>query len=135
VPDAEYRFYLKELFEFCRGLDLSFEWGTSGVSIRVAGPHRPEPVSVLWVFEPGRSGWYGLLDVNLGFGPWTVEDNASTRSAFDEYVQEVARIPGASPVKGKGIRDYVYHFDPAAAQAADGLIKDAIQRLVNRLNE
>ena len=60
VDDDQYRESLRQLFEFCRGLNLSTPWGSVGTSIRMNTPDYREPLSIGWVFPPGRSGWMGL---------------------------------------------------------------------------
>ena len=66
VVDEQYRESLRQLFELCRGLGLSIPWGSVGASIRITTTDMPEPLSIGWVFPPGRPGWMGLKDVTLG---------------------------------------------------------------------
>jgi hypothetical protein len=43
IEDSGYRSALEEFFELCRGLGLRAEWGSVGVSVRLATQDRAEP--------------------------------------------------------------------------------------------
>jgi hypothetical protein len=56
IDDAAYREALSDIFDSCRALGLTFEWGVKGSSIRLATPDRSEPISVGWISRKCRAG-------------------------------------------------------------------------------
>ena len=56
-----------------------------GASIRVPTPDTPEPLSIGWVFPPGRSGWIGLKDVTLGVDIVSASKRLSVERSIDSY--------------------------------------------------
>jgi len=115
VTDERYRTMLREFLETCRGLGFRFEWGSAGVSVRVPTPDRPEPLTVAWLFPPGRSGWVGLTDLNLGWDRWSADQNPSIQPVLEEYLQSIRGLSGAESAKAKNLRETVYHLSPDSA--------------------
>lgn len=56
-PNGNREIALHDLLDFCRELDLRFEWGAIGTSIRVKTPFKDEPISIAWVFPDGGRRW------------------------------------------------------------------------------
>jgi hypothetical protein len=112
IDDAKYRNVLERLFDTCRALDLRFEWGSLGVSIRLPTRDRAEPLTVAWVFPPGVKGWSGLTDVTLGFDLGSVQKTPSVSDAVDGYVRSAEKIDGAAAVKAQNVRGF--SFEPSA---------------------
>ena len=106
IDDPEYRAALEVLFDASRGLDLRIEWGSRGCSIRLPTAYRSEPVSIAWLFPPGRTGYMGLTGFNLGFNPGTAELVPDARTALDAYVEAVAELSGAEPVRATALKAY-----------------------------
>lgn len=106
IGDPEYRATLEELFDASQGLGLRIEWGARGCSIRLPTTYRAEPVSIAWLFPPGRTGWMRLTGFNLGFDPGTAESVPSARPALDAYVEAVAGLSGAEPVGRAALKAY-----------------------------
>jgi hypothetical protein len=64
--DPAHRERLENLVEYCRSLQLTFEPGSRGFSIRTSVPDRAEPVTLAWVFPPD-AGYLGMRGLNLGY--------------------------------------------------------------------
>ncbi len=131
VTDGSYKEFLRELFEVCRGLGYRFEWGVSGVSIRLPTTDRAEPITILWVFQPGRSGWMGLTDVNLGYDAWSANQTPSARHALDEYLAGARQLEGSEPVKAKNLKDTVTTLPVARVLQHGASIKELLASLIS----
>jgi hypothetical protein len=104
IEDESYRDACGQLFDLARALDLQFEWGAKGTSIRLRVPNKAQPVSVVWAFPPNVAGWLGLSNLTFGFDSAQVANiPASTIAAFDRYAAELAAIPGAQPTGKKSL--------------------------------
>jgi len=135
VDDEPYHSALHELFEVCRGLDLRFEWGSAGVSIRLPTADRPEPLTIAWVFPPGRAGWMELTDLTLGFDPWSGDRHPSTKSALQQYLASIQALEGVNAVKSKNLRNTAYHVPPAVLVSHQVEVTEILADLVRRANE
>ena len=133
IENDDYRDALQELLEVRRGLGLRIEWGAVGTSIRLPTPDRSEPLTIAWLFPPGVSGWQGLIDLNLGFDPWSAAQTPSVASALENYLKEVQMLPGAGPVKPKGLR--AYHLNPESTVNHRRQIADIWAELIRQANE
>ena len=133
IQDHEYSSALQELFAACRGLGLRFEWQSVGTSIRVATPDSEQPISLAWVFPPGKSGYRGLTDLTLGFGPSQVSKAPRLRGAFDRYVAKVAVLSGAEPVKAQSLE--AYRLPPNVAISLRSQMTETIAELVKEIHQ
>lgn len=131
IEDDTYRGALQELLEVCRGLGLRLSWGTAGMSIRLPTPDRKEPLTIAWLFPPNVSGWMGLLDINLGFDPWSADQTPSAAPALEDYLEKVMALPDVEPV-AKGLR--AYHLKPEATVRSRHQIADILAELVRRVS-
>jgi len=132
VADARYRDFLQEFFETCHGLGYRFEWGSSGVSIRMPTTDRPEPLTVAWIFVPGKSGWMGLTDVNFGYDPWSANQTPSAAEALAEYINVAGALSGATAAKAKNLKDSAWHLSPSDAVAQQDSLKELLAGLITR---
>ena len=103
VSNEEYRDALAELLDSSVSLGLVLEWGSVGVAIRARTPWRPEPVTIGWLFPPGRSGWMGLTDLTLGYDPATVATLSDGQGVFKQYGELVGKVRGSEPLKTTAI--------------------------------
>ena len=133
IGDENYQELLKEFFDRCRFAGLRFEWGTAGVSLRAPNPFRREPLTVAWVFPPGRSGWMGLRDVTLGFDPWSGEQLKGAEVALEWYLRVVSGVELAEPVRAGNLK--AYHFAAGAFASHKSQLEEILAELVRRLNE
>ena len=133
VDSLDYQKSLHEFFELCRGLGLTFAWGSAGVSIRVHIADTTKPVSIAWLFPPGRAGWMGLTDLSLGFDISSAAPIAPIQGALDWYFQAVGALPGAKAVKPKFLKAWT--FSPQAFQANQQSLTEILVELVHRLSE
>jgi hypothetical protein len=128
IDDAAYRQALSDIFDSCRALGLSLEWGTKGSSIRLATPDRSEPISVGWVFS-GVPGWSGLTYLTLGYDSSSARHTPSVTGALDAYVEQVSTIAGASAVKSKPLNAYTWK--PPQVTDSKAQITEALEMLVS----
>jgi hypothetical protein len=133
LHDQAYASALRELFEVCRGLNLRFGWSTLGVSIRVPTPDRAEPLSIGWLFPPGKLGWYGLTDLSLGYDPASAEKTPSVRPALDRYVDRVSKLASAQPAKTPKLR--AYGLSPSTFVTIASQVLETLAELVREINE
>ena len=134
VADEHYRAFLREFFDSCRSQDYRLEWGTSGVSIRLSTPDRPEPLTVAWVFQAGRSGWMGLTDMNFGYDPWSANQTPSVRGALDEYLQVIGELEGSVSAKAKNLNESVWNLSASHAMRQQSAIVEAMASLASAGN-
>jgi hypothetical protein len=127
LDDDAYRQALSDIFDSCRTLGLTFEWGTKGSSIRIATPDRSEPLSIGWIFPAGAS-WLGLTHLTLGYDRSSARHTPSVAGALGAYLERVAQIPGATAVTSKGLKAYTW--TPPQATAAKTQIIEALETLV-----
>ncbi len=129
IADDGHRDVAERFFEACRGLNLRFEWGSKGTSIRLKTPDKPEPVSIAWAFPPGVGGWMGLTDLTLGYDPTQASSAPSAIGALDRYVASIGHIVGTLPTNKGGLRA---HTVPAQVLATSyTALVDAVAELVN----
>jgi hypothetical protein len=127
IDDAAYREALSDIFDTCRALGLTFGWGTTGSSIRMATPDRSEPLSVGWIFSEVPS-WSGLTHLTLGYDRSSAKFTPSVMPALTPYVEQVSSIAGASAVKSKPLNAYT--LKPPQVTASKMQIIKALERLV-----
>jgi hypothetical protein len=129
IDDSAYRAAVADLLDLSRGLRLREEWGALGVSLRLPTPDRAEPLSIAWLFPPGRAGWYGLVDVTFGFDPNSAKSTPSVQPALEKYVAAIGQIPGAKRPKSEGFRGW--HVPPEVLVAHAAAIREALGNLVS----
>lgn len=134
VHEEAYRRALHQLFEVYRGLGLRFEWGSAGVSIRLPTVDRPEPLTIAWVFPPGRAGWMDLTDLTLGFDPWSANRHPSTASALEQYLASIRALGDVQAVKSKNLHDTAYHVPPPALLRHQTEVAEILAELVRKVN-
>ena len=106
IDDPEYRETLQRLLAAMRGLNLRIEWGSVGCSVRVPTGFRAEPVTVAWLFPPGRPGWMGLTDLTMGFDAWTADRVPKAKPMLDRYVERVGALRGLERTKTQSLDAY-----------------------------
>ena len=124
IENDAYRNKVQELLEACRGFGFRFEWGAVGGSIRLPTPFRAEPVTVAWVFPPGKPGWMGLTDLSMGFDSWSAGNAKGSGTILKDYAERASKLPGAQPVRAKNL--VAYHFTPDAVIASSNAITEIL---------
>ena len=131
IQDEGYRLALEGLFKICYGLRLRFEWGSAGTSIRVATPSKGEPVSIAWLFPPGRIGWMGLTDLTLGYDVMSAERVLDRQHALDRYIESVSLLPDIEKVDKQGLVGYAIR--PGVVVAHQQQIAEILSELVEEI--
>jgi TIR domain len=126
LDDDTYREALRRLFDVASSVGMTFEWGSVGTSIRLHTPDRMEPLTVAWVFPPGRRGWSGLRDLTLGYDAGSASQTPSVQEALSEYVYAVSCVPGATRVRARSLHAYTFVPEDVLAQQAElvGLLRE-----------
>jgi hypothetical protein len=112
-------------------LDLRFEWGSAGTSIRLPTPYKSEPVSLAWVFPPAVSGWMGLRDVTLGFDITQAEAAEGAQPALVNYEHAIGQVAGAQNANRSYLK--AHRFEPAAFVSALNAIVEALAAIVQEV--
>ena len=133
IEDESYREAVRELLEACRGLGLRFEWGSIGLSVRVPTADRREPLTVAWLYPPGRAGWMGLTDLTLGYDPSSAKATPSAMSALEEYVKTIGTMPGAERAKPEWLQGH--RLAPDSVISLQNKVVEALAELVRQVNE
>ncbi len=130
VGEPSYRQALEELLEACRGLRLRFEWGTVGVSVRMPVADTAEPLTIGWLFPPGRTGWMGLTDLTLGYDEESARARPSVRQSLDRYAAALDQLPGVEPVRVARLR--AFRLPPEVVVARQAEIVERLGALVQQ---
>ena len=101
---------IRELLDELDALGYTVFRGTIGVSIRVPVPDRSEPLSVAWVYPPGRQGWLGLTDLTVGYDPTTTDSLPLATPAVERFFKRVTEVLGHSPERKGPL--HIVHLDP-----------------------
>jgi hypothetical protein len=127
LVEDSYRLACQQLLELCRGLNLKFEWGAKGTSIRAKVPGKAQPVSIAWAFPPGVVGWMGLSHLTFGFDA-TLLTESTVLDALASYTAGLSALPGSQNVTNAGLKAST--FDPAAFVDQQTAIADLLGHLV-----
>lgn len=131
VDDAQ-RTAISELLASCAALGIEIKWRTKGLSLRIQTPDRRQPLSIGWIFQPG-GGWSVARDLTLGVDGSSLESTPSVAAAVEDYLREVATIPGGKALVGKNMRAVA--FDPENIPDAIADITRSLEHLVSRVRE
>ena len=130
IVDEQYRQSVQEFFGVCRALGLSFEWGTVGTSVRLQTSEATEPISIVWIFPPGKTGWYGLSDLTLGYDTASAARIPSVLPLLEEYAQNVSALHEAVVAKPQSLN--AYHLTPETLVRDIRSISDILAELVKQ---
>lgn len=133
IVDEGYHHALQELFDVCRALGLSFEWGAVGASIRLQTNEATEPISIAWVFPPGKTGWLGLTDLTLGYDTASATRIPSMLSLLQEYAKSVGDLQGHQNAKPQSLN--AYRLPPESVISNVRLVSDLLAELVKKSGE
>lgn len=132
IIDENYRLVIERLLGYFDGLGLRFEWGSAGTSFRFFKSGMHVPLSIGWVYPPGRKGWFGLTDLTLGYDPAGVEVTDSVKNVLDDFLNGVSGIIGAT-LRSGGLIGYSFEPDTIVASAEE--IEKSVAEVVKQLNE
>ena len=108
------------------------EWGSAGVSIRIATPDRPEPLTIGWIFPPGRLGWMNLTDLSLGYDPWSANHHPSIQDALATYLGQLSQLSGAKPATTKNLKNTVFRLTPEVGMEHHKTIVNMLAELARK---
>ena len=92
----------------------------------------PEPLSIGWVFPPGRSGWMGLKDVTLGVDIISTSKRPSVEASIDGYLSSLEKLPGVEPIQVQGLR--AFRLNPETITDLSGELAEILAELVRSVN-
>jgi hypothetical protein len=130
IDDPTYREAVERLFETCHGLELRFEWGARGPSIRTLTPYKTEPISLAWAFPPGVSGWMGLKDMTFGYDVTQANGAEGAHTALAQYELAISQLAGARNSQKKDLKSY--SFQPATFMRQLDRIIEALATVVEQ---
>jgi len=133
-PNESYRNFMHELLEFCEAQSLTFQWGSSGLSIRVQGPDRPEPVSIGWLFPSTvKSSFAGLRAVSLGYPVQHAAAGKTFGPALHAYIEAARKLPGALVAAAKKVDAVI--LSPDDAMGAKEAVKMVLAQVAAAANQ
>lgn len=104
-PEGPQRQAVVDLVETARSAGATLEYGPNGVSIRVRTAVQRPPVSIAWIFGPGRTGWMRTRDLSFGGGLFNAEWYSSLDPQLvpllQSYVDELAARGIGEEVRSK----------------------------------
>lgn len=128
-PEGTERSAVSALLDVARTAGAIFAPGPSGLSIRAKCALRKEPVTVAWVFAPGKPPWMKTRDISFGHGLDYPNTEPSLRAVLEAYFSEFAADAFSSDASSKGVRARWYTPDqvagnlPLFSQRLAGVIK------------
>jgi hypothetical protein len=81
----------------------SFEPGPNGMSIRARTPAQRPPVTVAWIFAPGKYGWMRTRDISFGHGLDYPKTPPELREVVEGYYQELMNRGVGADASSKGV--------------------------------
>ncbi len=81
-----------------------FLTGPSGFSIRVRSPIKQEPVTIAWIFAPGKRTWMKTRDITFGHGLDSDQTPPALRKVLDAYCDDLDATGIADDASSKGVR-------------------------------
>lgn len=101
--DAADRDVVNQLIKTASTAGASFEWGPSGVSIRARTPVQQQPVTVAWIFAPGKSTWMRTREISFGHGLDYPTTAPELRAVIEGYYQELVSAGIGADASSKGV--------------------------------
>lgn len=112
--DFKVREATERLFKVADRKGVSFSWGPSGVSIRVLSPLWQTPVTVAWLFAPGKPGWMRTRDFSFGNATLDRDDIPDRlRTTMALWAGQFEDDKFAQNVSGKGVAAYAVGYEDA----------------------
>ena len=133
--DGEMRNAASRLLDVARDSGAAFDWGPSGVSIRVKCRHWQQPVTVGWLYPPSKfgMGWMRTRDFSFGVG---ILDNdpgpeEGLRSILQQWADSFRDDSFTTDASSKGVSAWSIGHD-AAAQHIE-LLADRLAGVLSEL--
>ncbi len=101
-PEGPEREAVNQLVETARKAGASFEPGPSGMSIRVRTAAYRAPVTVAWIFAPGKPGWMRTRDISFGHGLDYPSTPPGLREVLEAYYQRFVQAGIGADASAKG---------------------------------
>lgn len=102
--DAKEEDAVRQLVDAARAEGAIFLTGPSGMSIRVRCPIKQEPVTVGWVFAPGKATWMRTRDVTFGHGLDYDSTPPALRELLNNYHARLVELGIGEDASSKGVR-------------------------------
>ena len=134
-PEGPVREAARQLLERSQAARATFEFGSSGVSIRGRTRLWHQPVTVVWLFPAdARAGWMRTRD--FSFGSATFEDYGApppqaVRDLLLRYARQFASDPYARDARSKGVEAWYVAPEDAAThiEALAGRVEAVLREL------
>lgn len=122
---------VKCVIDVARDAGASFEPGPSGTSIRVRSPRKAQPITIGWIFAPGKPTWMKTQQITFGHGLDYDSTDPEIRTILDEYGRAFETDPGTGDASSKGVR--ARWMTPAHAATQLPMIKECVDAVARAL--
>ena len=96
----------------------AFEWGPSGVSIRVRCSRWAQPITVAWLYPPSKTGmgWMRTKDFTFGVGilDYDPAPDEELRTVLQRWVAGFREDAFTTDASSKGVTAWSVDYDAAA---------------------
>lgn len=131
-PEGPQRQAVVDLIDAARSAGAVLDYGPNGASVRVRTAVQRAPVSIAWIFGPGRWGWQRARDISFGCGIFVHPSLDPNLAAFmTEYVNDLAARQIGEDVTSKGVVARALTAEQAVPRLDElkAILVDVIQRL------
>ena len=121
-----------QLLDAARDAGATFEWSTSGVSVRVPCPLWPQPITVAWLYPPSTSEKGYMRTRAFTFGAAILESDPDERllAILQRWVEQFAGDPFAdASSKGVQARSIDHTDAPGHVDRLGSLLTDVISEI------
>lgn len=109
----------------------SLELGPSGTSIRVLTPIHPQPITIAWIYAPGKMGWMRTKHLSFGHAFDTPAADLRLREVLSRYVVNIEECGVNGDARSKDV-DARWTTAAEAAPRVEG-IAAALRTVVREL--
>lgn len=102
-PDGPEREVVAKIIQAATALGASFEPGPSGTSIRTRTPSQQQPVTIAWIYAPGKVPWMKTREITFGHGLDYDKTNPVLRAALERYYNRLIDAGIGSDASSKGV--------------------------------
>ncbi|MDE2766395.1 MAG: hypothetical protein OXI25_08220 [Chloroflexota bacterium] len=136
-PDDTTRNAAQKILDAAQGAGARIEWGSRGVSVRARCAAWYQPLTVAWLFPPGKPGWMGLRNASFGeaISDYERPAPAPVRDILDRYVNQFANdsFERGDPWGDKGWVSKAWSIDYTTAAANIDVLTERLVKVITEL--
>jgi hypothetical protein len=130
-PEGDERGAVATILREAANAGTTFSSGPSGTSIRVKCARWKSPVTIGWVFTPGKPAWMKTQQISFGHGLDYPETDPELLSVLETYYQEWVNDPLTGDASGKGV--HARWLSPSTAATELPVIIERLQRVIKAI--